>query len=128
MASIGYEAFHGCCSLKEIVIHKKSSEKSICEYAFSDCSSLERITIPESVVTIPPNAFIACSNLKSVTWGSDSYTIMKCQYFPELVKMVYVVEKDNLFAKGDTLRDAITDLQNKISKKNKAADTILSIM
>ncbi len=38
--------------------------------AFSDCSSLKSVTIPNSVTRIGENAFYGCSNLHSVTIGS----------------------------------------------------------
>ena len=40
---------------------------SIGEYAFSYCSSLTSVTIPNSVTSIGENAFTACSGLASIT-------------------------------------------------------------
>ena len=40
---------------------------SIGDYAFSDCSSLTSVTIPDSVTSIGYSAFDGCSSLKSVT-------------------------------------------------------------
>ena len=45
------------------------------EYAFSKCSSLTSITIPDSVISLGTNAFSRCTNLTSITIGSSVTTI-----------------------------------------------------
>lgn len=42
---------------------------------FSDCLSLERISIPAGVTTIGPDAFLRCSNLKSISIPEGVTTI-----------------------------------------------------
>ena len=42
------------------------SVTSIGDYAFSDCSSLTSITIPESVTSIGESTFYSCRNLTSI--------------------------------------------------------------
>ena len=64
MTTIGNEAFYGCSSLQSITIPE--SVTSIEEGAFEDCSSLQSITIPESVTTIGSYAFCNCSSLKKI--------------------------------------------------------------
>ena len=44
-------------------------------YAFSECASLENITIPESVTVIGYGAFFLCSSLKSITIPESVTTI-----------------------------------------------------
>lgn len=63
--SIGKEAFHDCCTLKEIII--PSSVKSIGEYAFWCCSNLQKITIPESVTSIGRAFLDGCYNLEEIS-------------------------------------------------------------
>lgn len=59
------DAFAGCSSLESITI--PDSVKKIGRDAFADCSSLESITIPNSVTEIGSRAFYRCSSLKSIT-------------------------------------------------------------
>ena len=65
VTSIGCYAFSPCSSLTSITI--PNSVTSIGCYAFSRCSSLTSITIPNSVTSIGDHAFYACSSLTSIT-------------------------------------------------------------
>ena len=62
---IGNSAFSYCSSLTSITI--PDSVTSIGEYAFSGCSSLTSITLPDSVTSIGNSAFRSCSSLTSIT-------------------------------------------------------------
>ena len=55
-------------SLKEVIITAPC--KTINNYAFSDCTSLTSITIPDSVISIGKNAFFRCTSLKNVYLNS----------------------------------------------------------
>ena len=63
--SIGDDAFSDCTSLKSLTI--PDSVTSIGESAFSGCTSLESITIPDGVTSIGRSAFNDCNSLTSVT-------------------------------------------------------------
>ena len=65
IASIGDYAFSGCTGLASITI--PNSVTSIEYNAFYGCSGLTSITIPNSVTSIGYNAFSGCSGLKSIT-------------------------------------------------------------
>ncbi len=57
-------AFSNCSSLSKIVI--PNSVTSICDSAFSNCSSLSEIFIPNSVTSIGDSAFSNCSSLSYI--------------------------------------------------------------
>ena len=65
VTSIGYYAFSDCSRLTSMTI--PNSVTSIGESAFSGCSGLTSVTIPNSVTFIGGYAFRGCSGLTSVT-------------------------------------------------------------
>ena len=65
VTSIGYNAFSYCTGLTSITI--PNSVTSIGTYAFYGCSGLTSITIPNSVTSIGDWAFHGCSGLTSIT-------------------------------------------------------------
>ena len=65
VTDIGYSAFSGCTSLTSVVI--PDGVTSIGEEAFYDCTSLASITIPNGVTSIGNIAFCDCTSLTSIT-------------------------------------------------------------
>ena len=77
--SIGSSAFSECSSLTSITI--PDGVTSIGNSAFHDCYRLTSITIPNSVTSIEGWAFHECSNLTSVTIGNGVTSIGMGAFF-----------------------------------------------
>ena len=73
VAWIGDYAFAGCSSLQSVTI--PNSVTRICDGAFSSCENLESVTIPNSVTYIADAAFSGCSSLQSLTIPNSVTTI-----------------------------------------------------
>lgn len=73
VTSIGNEAFSSCSTLTSVTI--PNSVTIIGNKAFSGCSGLTSVTIPNSVITIGTHTFNGCSGLTSVTISNSMTTI-----------------------------------------------------
>ena len=60
-------AFSNCTSLSSVTI--PNSVKTIGNNAFADCSSLSSVTIPNSVTTIGNDAFYNCTSLSNINFN-----------------------------------------------------------
>ena len=78
VTSIGKYAFSDCSGLTSINI--PNSVTSIEKYAFFRCSGLTSITIPNSVTSIGEGAFYDCSGLTSITIPSSVTSIGKSAF------------------------------------------------
>jgi hypothetical protein len=71
---IQVSAFSGCSGLESVTL--PDALTTIGSNAFRDCSSLESITLPDALTTIGSNAFRDCSSLESVTLPNSLTTIL----------------------------------------------------
>ena len=79
VTSIGNDAFSACTGLTSITI--PDSVMSIGEWAFSACTGLTSVTIPNSVMSIGEGAFSACTGLTSVTIPNSMMSIGEGAFF-----------------------------------------------
>ena len=95
--SIGPYAFSGCSSLTSVTI--PNSVRSIGEQAFGSCG-LTSVTIPNSVTSIGEQAFGGCRSLTSVAIGNN-VTSIRSLTFPGCVSLTSVTIGNSVRSIGD---------------------------
>lgn len=83
----GSDVFWNCQQLKDVVIEEGTSD--ITTGMFACCTSLEQISIPDSVTYIGSTAFSSCTMLNAVTIGNgvkniNSWTFIDCTALQEI--------------------------------------------
>ena len=89
---LGNYSFESCTALTEVNFEEGINLVSIQEYAFKNCSSLRKITVPKSVKNIFEDAFSGCENLSEVTFEEGS----QLTYMAESIFEKTAVEKIEL--------------------------------
>ena len=109
ITSIGEYAFEDCSSLQSVSI--PDSVTSIEEYAFEYCSSLQSVSIPNSVTNIGKSAFYNCSSLTSVSIP-DSVTSIEEYAFEDCSSLQSVSIPDSVTSIEDGTFDNCSSLQS----------------
>ena len=97
MTNIGESAFSDCSSLAGVTI--PDSVTNIGNYAFTGCSSLTSITIPNSVTSIGGGLFNECSNLNSVVI-SEGVTSIGFNAFSGCIRLTDIIIPDSVTSIG----------------------------
>ena len=87
LGSLGDYAFYGCSSLQTVTLG--DSIGSLGNKVFCQCTSLREIMIPDSVKTIGEYCFSGCSSMKTAVIGDgvttiSSYAFQNCSSLPEI--------------------------------------------
>ena len=75
------DIFKKCEKLKSVTFIPTSQVSVIGNYAFSSCTALQSVTIPDSVISIGDNAFVDCIALQSVTIPDSVTSIGRSTFF-----------------------------------------------
>lgn len=107
---IGFKAFSFCTLLKSIII--PNSVRRIDAYAFQYCNSLTSITIPQGLTSIEYAAFRECSNLTSIILP-DSVTYLSSAVFLDCSNLKSIIISNNVkIIEAETFRgcSALTEV------------------
>lgn len=99
--SIGLSAFFGCSSINKLEL--PDDIVSIPSYAFGNCHSLEIKKLPSSLVTIGKYAFAGCSNIETIVFPEKLETIGR-SCFAGCTELIAV----------DLSKTKITNIQNNL--------------
>ena len=102
------EAFSGCTSLQSVVI---PDGVKIGWNAFSGCTSLQSVVIPDGVTEIGSSAFSGCTSLQSVVIP-DSVTKIGYSAFRDCTSLQSIVIPDSVTEVGGLAFSGCTSLQS----------------
>jgi hypothetical protein len=70
LSSLGSYAFQNCSSLTKANLSGCDSLQDISGHTFEGCSSLEEVSLSDSILTLGDNSFKSCTSLTNFKWSS----------------------------------------------------------
>ena len=108
LTHLGAESFYNCIKLKFINLEDTQIDK-VSEKSFYQCSSLEKIEIPEGVTKISARAFYANENLTDVKVPS-TVTEIGSSAFRECYKLRTITIPENCFVNERAFKSSPTEV------------------
>ena len=94
LISLGNEAFSYCSKLISIII--PDSVETIAENAFSQCNNLTEVSLPGSMEELEDSTFSGCSNLKRLKIPDSVTSIVSKSAFKDCVNLTeFIVDENN---------------------------------
>lgn len=93
VTAIAADAFSGCSKLTKVTI--PDTVTKIGKSAFKDCVSLKRISIPKNVVTIGAKAFYNCEKLSKITFAGTKIKKIGKKAFAGIAKNSIIAVPEN---------------------------------
>ena len=99
------------------VINIKEGTTTIASCAFSSCTGLSSITIPNSITTIGNYTFSGCTGLKSITIPNDLTIIGNCAFY-NCTGLTEITIPNNVTTIGDDAFNGCNNLKTVINLSN----------
>lgn len=100
VTAISNRVFFGCKKVPSITFEDGSSLRSIGAYAFSGCSLLTSLIIPDGVTSIGRDCFNGCGKLTYIKLPSELITISPFAFYGSKLESIIIPEKVTSIGEG----------------------------
>lgn len=107
VTSVGYYAFSDCTNLETVILPE--SVETIGRYAFAGCTKLSAISLPNAITEIASHAFFGCSSLTEIVIPTG-VTRISPSAFEDCISLVTVVLHDGVTTIGESAFEGCSSL------------------